>query len=190
MQLFEQAHWEGNIDSTYWLGLCCKNGWGLTIDYERAVFLLNECLETKPEAGFELGECARSGQGTPKNFERAFDHYLKAAEDGSSEAKAAIGRAFFLGEGVTDPPLSLGLDSGGFSLEPDTNIFVLNKALSLSILIAYGFIFLFLIGDCMCFQDFMFCYLFPLMGSFEILFFVLKAFSENFDPAMNSAALL
>ena len=31
----------------------------------------------------------------PKNFETAFDHYLKAAEDGSSEAKAAIGRAFF-----------------------------------------------------------------------------------------------
>lgn len=33
-------------------------------------------------------------------------------------------RADLLGEGVTDPPLSLGLDSGGFSLEPDTNIFV------------------------------------------------------------------
>ena len=55
---------------------------------------MNECLEAKPEAGFELGECARMGQGTSKNFETAFDHYLKAAEDGS-EAKAAIGRAFF-----------------------------------------------------------------------------------------------
>jgi len=101
-ELFEQAHWEGNINSTYWLGLCCKNGWGLAIDYERAVFLLSECLEAKPEAGFELGECARNGHGTPKNFEAAFDHYLKAAEDGSSEAKAAIGRAFFLGEGVAE----------------------------------------------------------------------------------------
>ena len=100
--LFEEAHWLGDINSTYWLGLCYKNGWGVTTDYERAVVLFNECLKEKPEAGFELGECVRNGQGAPKNFEVAFDYYLKAAEDGSSEAKAAIGRAFFLGEGVAE----------------------------------------------------------------------------------------
>ena len=51
---------------------------------------------------FILVKRRETGLGETKNLETAFDHYLKAAEDGVDIAKAAIGGAFFLGEGVAE----------------------------------------------------------------------------------------
>ena len=100
VELFQEAYDGGDIDATYRLAFCLHAGIGVTADHERAVELFKECCDEHPQAHFHLGEAARAGLGRPKNFESAFDHYLQAAEGDVDIAKAAIGRAFFLGEGV------------------------------------------------------------------------------------------
>ena len=102
VELFKEAYDGGDIDATYRLAFCLHAGIGVSADHERAVELFKECCDEHPQAHFHLGEAARAGLGRPKNLETAFDHYLKAAEDGVDIAKAAIGRAFFLGEGVAE----------------------------------------------------------------------------------------
>ena len=101
-ELFNDAHAMGYVQGTYQLAFCLQNGIGLTADPEQAFNLFEQCCDEIPRAYFHLGEAAREGLGRPKNFETAFDYYLKAADQDIDSAKTAIGRAFFLGEGVPE----------------------------------------------------------------------------------------
>ena len=61
-----------------------------------------ECAESDPDAAFYLGECHRNGTGRKKDYKQAFEWYLKSAEGEVHNAQMAIGRAFYLGEGVAE----------------------------------------------------------------------------------------
>lgn len=51
-------------------------------------------------AFFFLGECARNGTGCKRSYENALEFYMEAADGGNAEGQMAIGRAFYMGEGV------------------------------------------------------------------------------------------
>lgn len=53
-----------------------------------------------PQAFLKLGSQYYSGDGVEKNWEKAFECYMKAAQLGNDEAKAQVGLCYMRGEGV------------------------------------------------------------------------------------------
>jgi TPR repeat protein len=58
-----------------------------------------ECSAMKGnlEAQFAIGKCYSSGKGTPKDKTKAFECYMKAAENGYAEGQVKVGDCYFFG---------------------------------------------------------------------------------------------
>ncbi len=92
---------EGGIEaSNYYLGLCYYWGNGVERDYFEAYEYFELAKEINSDALFYLGECARNGMGCKRSFENAFEFYIQTADADNPRGQMAIGRAFYLGEGV------------------------------------------------------------------------------------------
>ena len=99
---FSLAHEAGVERAAYYVGACNYWGQGTSKNYIKAAEHFEECAESDPDAAFYLGECHRNGTGRKKDYKQAFEWYLKSAEGEVHNAQMAIGRAFYLGEGVAE----------------------------------------------------------------------------------------
>ena len=106
-EYFEHAYNHGSDYSSFWLGNCYFNGYGCDKDFEKAASLFEEASDTNPRANYHLGQMARHGLGLKQDYKTAFKHFMKSAELGSHDGQMALGRAFYLGEGVEESTLML-----------------------------------------------------------------------------------
>ena len=88
----------GFEDANLPLAHAYKLGKGVNLDLVEARRLYSLC--SLPEAQYNLGKCFENGWGCKKNFKQAFELYMKAALEGSTESQFAAGRCFASGRGV------------------------------------------------------------------------------------------
>lgn len=54
------------------------------------------------DAQFQIGRCYATGEGVPKNKNKAFEWYMKAAEQGMPEAQLYVGSCLYWGRGIAE----------------------------------------------------------------------------------------
>ena len=116
-------------EAMYELGLCYIHGLGTEQDVSKAVACFNDAAQRGvPEAQYELGVCYRRGEGVeqdikaalywyekaasqgylrayhnigiPTDYNKAFNYFMKAANEESTESYFCIGNCYLNGLGV------------------------------------------------------------------------------------------
>lgn len=84
------------------LGCCYQLGWGVDCNMASAVEWWQKAADLGDAyANDRLSYCYSLGKGgLPKDAEQAFDHYLKAAQDGYSKDYFSVGLCYKEGDGV------------------------------------------------------------------------------------------
>ena len=99
---FRTAANQGDAAAQYNLGICYKNGWGVTRDYAEAARWYRKAAEQGLAlAQNNLGICYEYGNGVAQNYYEAVKWYRKAAEQGLAEAQYCLGNLYDDGNGVT-----------------------------------------------------------------------------------------
>ena len=97
-----------NLDAAFFLGLCYYHGYGVEVDYSRAVGLLRRVADSYSydnkdniiSARYLMAICCDDGLGMPENNVMAFHYYLSVAEDGYEPAYGIVGAMYYNGTGV------------------------------------------------------------------------------------------
>ena len=97
-----------NLDAAFFLGLCYYHGYGVEVDYSRAVGLLRRVADSYSydnkdniiSARYLMAICCDDGLGMPENNAMAFHYYLSVAEDGYEPAYGIVGAMYYNGTGV------------------------------------------------------------------------------------------
>jgi TPR repeat protein len=91
----------GRPEAQFYLGLLCKNGWGVAKDEPTAVRWWRLAAEQGlADAQYNLGLSHRRGEGTRANFREAAKWLSLAAQQGDPSAACALGHAHYAGLGV------------------------------------------------------------------------------------------
>lgn len=102
----EKAAKAGDLDSTYWLGECYANSWGVNQDAHSAIRFLslaadsNKSFTYRATAQRKLADAYQYGYGVGKNSKKAFEYYLKSGFLGDDISQMALAQAYCLGRGV------------------------------------------------------------------------------------------
>ena len=81
----------GNMDAQNYLGVCCKNGWGITKDAAEAAKWFRKAAEQGDQYGqYNLAACYKDGNGVAKDREEARKWFEKAAEQGMIDAQVEM----------------------------------------------------------------------------------------------------
>lgn len=105
---YYDAHREGDIRGSFYYALCLFEGTGIEKDKGSAFQLAKPSVETM-EALFDSGDYTyvlqladaySFGLARPQNFEKAFNLYRLAVEEGSIEAECNLGYMYSVGQGV------------------------------------------------------------------------------------------
>ena len=100
--LFRDAAEKGHAKAQYNLGVCYKDGTGVTQDFVLAVKWYRKAAEQgELMAQFCLGCCYGEGVGVKQDYYDAVKWYRKAAENGNAEAQCNLGGCYERGHGVT-----------------------------------------------------------------------------------------
>lgn len=104
-QELQTLHEQGNIDATYFLGICYKIGKnGAQQDAEKAINLFEEVIQSgggRENFGYtEIAEIYMYGYGVPVDYVKAFRYAKIAAEDGNSTAKIILADMYKNGYGM------------------------------------------------------------------------------------------
>lgn len=98
---FRTAANQGDAAAQYNLGICYRNGWGVTRDYAEAARWYRKAAEQGYAAAQNnLGVCYHNGKGVAQNDAEAVRWYRKAAEQGNAQAQYNLGVCYEKGEGV------------------------------------------------------------------------------------------
>jgi TPR repeat protein len=93
---------QGKASAQYCLGVCYKNGLGVSKDLGEAVKWFRKAAEQgDASAQYCLGVCYKNGEGVSKDFEEAVKWFRKAAEQGDANAQTMLGACYCNGEGVS-----------------------------------------------------------------------------------------
>jgi len=88
---YQQAAYQGIAEDQTQLGLCYKNGWGVSKDPVQAVYWLRKAADHGHAlAQVHLGTCYKDGIGVPENIHQAIFWYKKAADQDNAEAKKLL----------------------------------------------------------------------------------------------------
>jgi TPR repeat protein len=104
-KFFEEASGFGDVNSTGYVGVSYRNGWGAPHDYTQALrFLQNAARQGDANAMDNLGSIYDSGeaatQGVAQDLAQARDWYEKAATAGNVSSMVNLGRLYDSGRGV------------------------------------------------------------------------------------------
>jgi len=92
----------GYADAQYNLGVCYKNGKGVTQDYsEAAKWFRNAADQGYAIAQVDLGWCYDTGKGVAQDYSETVKWNRKAAEQGNVIAQSNLGWCYAQGHGVT-----------------------------------------------------------------------------------------
>ena len=98
---YRKAAEQGHADAQYNLGICYRNGYGVTQDNDEAVKWYRKAAEQGlASAQCNLGYCYEKGKGVPQDEKEAVKWYRKAAEQGLAEAQNNLGICYEKGIGV------------------------------------------------------------------------------------------
>jgi uncharacterized protein len=97
---FTEAAENDIISAYYWLGICHFYGEGTPQNYGESLINFEIATAAFPRAYWWIGELKRQGLGCREDTQAAFECFLHAVEHEVTDAKTALGRAFYFGEGV------------------------------------------------------------------------------------------
>ena len=98
---FLRGHEDGDLDCTYYLGMCYEYGFGCDVDLELAVLTYGiAASQDYADAINNLGGCYLYGHGTEKDPYAAFECFNRAYELGSAKACCRLGICYHYGYGT------------------------------------------------------------------------------------------
>lgn len=91
----------GEAKAQCWLGQCYKYGFGVSIDYDKAVYWYRKAADQGVSwAQYHLGDCYYYGKGVTCDYGLAVYWFRKAAEQGETLAQDHLGDCYYYGNGV------------------------------------------------------------------------------------------
>jgi TPR repeat protein len=101
-ELWSSGAAKGHVGSMYSMAACLREGKGTTKDANRAFQLLYELAHTHNYmlGHFALGVMYSAGEGTEVNDEKAFAHFLSAAQLGVVPACYYVAQSYASGKGI------------------------------------------------------------------------------------------
>ena len=104
-QQLQILHEQGNIDATFFLGICYKIGRnGVQQNATKAISLFEEVIQSgggRENFGYaEIAEMYKYGYGVPADYSKAFKYASIAAEGGNATAKLILADMYKNGHGV------------------------------------------------------------------------------------------
>ena len=103
---FCDAYNLGNLSAGYYLAYSYLYGLGTSINYEKTLEIVNQCLEKNEyDLLFILGKLYHEGLGVNQNFDLAYENYTKSIKKSNNDIAKAnsmnnLGSMFLQGEGV------------------------------------------------------------------------------------------
>lgn len=92
---------QDDSNSQYYLGVMYFNGFGNSVDYEKAFYWYNKSAsQGNVYSILNLGKMYDAGLYVKQDYSKAFNLYLKAAESGNDEAQYNLAVMYDLGKGV------------------------------------------------------------------------------------------
>lgn len=101
LEYFIKANEQGHLDTEYYIGLIyASSSTDLNLNYKEAIKWWKISVEKKDErAQYNLGILYHNGNGTKKDFEKAFELYNDSIANGNNSAYYNIGLMYYKGEG-------------------------------------------------------------------------------------------
>ena len=98
---YRKAAEQGHAAAQYNLGVCYRNGIGISTDESEAVKWYRKAAEQGHAAAqYKLGVCYRNGRGVPTDESEAVKWYRNAAEQGHARAQFNLGWCYRNGRGI------------------------------------------------------------------------------------------
>jgi TPR repeat protein len=92
---------QGDVQAQVRLGVICRNGWGMPVDYAQAIKWYRLAADQdNPQAQFDLGELYADGQGVAVDYPEMVKLHTRAGEQGYLDAQDVLGYMHEYGVGV------------------------------------------------------------------------------------------
>lgn len=102
---YRKATAQGEANAARNLGLCYRNGKGVSKDASEAMKWFRQASELGNSKAFaEIGDLYQDGEGVEKNAKEAADWYRKGADHGDDNAMNVLGACYWQGLGLENSP--------------------------------------------------------------------------------------
>ena len=92
---------QGDADYQYLLGGCYDQGWGVDIDYAKAMEWYKKAADQEQKASYNaIGNLYRTGQGVKQDQTEAFKWFEKGAKVKDTQAMLNLGNCYYFGMGT------------------------------------------------------------------------------------------
>ena len=91
----------GNADFEYFYGACFNEGWGVDVDYVKAMKWYRKAAEKNQKFSYNaIGNLYRMGSGVKADPNQAFDWFEKGADVKDPQAMLNLGNCYYFGMGA------------------------------------------------------------------------------------------